>query len=91
MPIYSFACEPCGAFDVVRPVVEAGAPARCPSCGGGASRVFTPPGLSLLAKPLRAARDMEEKSAHEPAIVSTKQGRARPHSHEPSPPWVLTH
>jgi putative FmdB family regulatory protein len=91
VPIYSFTCEACGAFDVVRPVVEASAAARCPRCAGEARRLFTPPGLSVLAKPLRAARDMEEKSAHEPDVVSTKQGRARPHHHDPSPPWVLTH
>jgi hypothetical protein len=53
--------------------------------------VFTPPGLRLLVKPLRGALEREEKSAHEPDVVSAKVGRPLPHRHDPSPPWVLSH
>jgi hypothetical protein len=53
--------------------------------------VFTPPGLQLLARPMRRALDTEEKSAHEPAVMTQKRGRPMPHVHEPSPPWVLSH
>jgi len=91
MAIYAFECEACGAFDVHRSMVDAAAPAQCPSCGDEARRVFSPPGLALLATPLRRALDGEEKSAHEPAVVAQKTGRSRPHRHEPSPPWVLSH
>jgi hypothetical protein len=72
-------------------MAEAGAPARCPACGSGARRVFTPPGLALLARPMRRALDREEKSAHEPDVVARKEGRHMPHRHEPAPPWVLAH
>jgi hypothetical protein len=72
-------------------MAEAAAPARCPSCGDEARRVFSPPGLALLARPLRTALDAEEKSAHEPGVATRKTGRPLPHRHEPSPPWVLSH
>jgi putative FmdB family regulatory protein len=91
VPVYAYTCVACGPFDVVRPMAEAAVPARCPGCGTEARRVFTPPGLALLARPARRALDMEEKSAHEPAVVSEKRGRPMPHRHAPSPPWALGH
>jgi putative FmdB family regulatory protein len=91
VPIYAFACVACGPFDLTRGAAEAGADAACPRCGMTARRVFTPPGLAVLARPLRGALDREEKSAHEPDVVSRKAGRPMPHRHEASPPWVLSH
>jgi putative FmdB family regulatory protein len=91
MPLYAFACAACGPFDARRPVTEAGAPARCPACGAEARRMFTPPGLARLARPLRRALDSEERSAHEPAVVASRQGAPLPHHHSPAPPWVLSH
>jgi len=72
MPLYAFDCPGCGPFDLL---TEVGAAGRCPGCGTEARRVFTPPGLALLARPMRRARDMEERSAHEPEVVTTKRGR----------------
>jgi hypothetical protein len=72
-------------------MADAARPAACPDCGVEARRVFTPPGLALLARPMRRARDLEEKSAHEPDVVGRKAGRALPHRHGPTPPWVLSH
>jgi putative FmdB family regulatory protein len=91
VPVYAFTCAACGPFDVARPMAEAGVPARCPGCGTEARRVFTPPGLALLARPVRRALDAEEKSAHDPAVVTEKRGRPMPHRHAPSPPWALGH
>jgi putative FmdB family regulatory protein len=91
VPVYAYTCAACGPFDVARPMAEAAVPARCPGCGKEARRVFTPPGLALLGRPVRRALDMEEKSAHEPAVVSEKRGRPMPHRHAPSPPWALGH
>ena len=71
MPLYAFECPGCGPFELR---TEVGAPSRCPDCGGEARRVFTPPGLARLSSPLRRARDMEERSAHEPAVVTEKRG-----------------
>jgi putative FmdB family regulatory protein len=91
VPIYAFTCPGCGPFDVSRAVADAGAPASCPNCGALARRVFSPPGLALLRKPVRGLLDLEEKSAHAPEVVAHKSGRALPHKHEPTPPWVLSH
>jgi putative FmdB family regulatory protein len=91
MPIYAFTCAACGEFEAARPVDQASAGALCPVCGAGARRLFTPPGISLLARPTRRALDAEEKSAHEPDVVSEKRGRALPHRHSPRPPWALSH
>jgi putative FmdB family regulatory protein len=91
VPVYAFTCVGCGSFELMRPMAESGAPARCPGCGSDARRVFSPPGLARLARPVRRALDLEEKSAHEPEVVSEKRGRPMPHRHGPSPPWTLGH
>ena len=81
MPFYAYDCAGCGPFDLLRPVAEAGAAGRCPGCGAEGRRVYSPPGLALLARPLRRALDGEEKSAHEPAVVTQKRGAPMPHLH----------
>jgi putative FmdB family regulatory protein len=91
VPIYAFTCTRCGSFDVARRVAQAGEPASCPRCGAEARRVFTPPGLALLGKPVRGLLDLQEKSAHAPDVVAEKTGRTLPHKHGPTPPWVLSH
>jgi putative FmdB family regulatory protein len=91
VPTYTFECAGCGPFDLVRPMAEAGAPGTCPACGVSARRVFTPPGVPLLAWPVRRALDLEEQSAHEPAVAATKEGRPLPRRHGRTPPWVLSH
>ena len=91
MPIYAFTCAGCGPFELLRPMAEADSAANCPACGTEARRVFTPPGLVRLARPVRSALDMEEKSAHEPAVVTEKRGRPLPHRHAEGPPWALAH
>jgi putative FmdB family regulatory protein len=91
MPIYAFTCARCGSFELMRPVEEAAAPVACATCGEDARRVFTPPGLARVARPMRRALDLEERSAHEPGVVTEKQGRPLPHRHPATPPWVLTH
>jgi putative FmdB family regulatory protein len=91
MPIYAFSCAECGGFELTRASADAAAPGVCPSCGREGRRVFTPPGLARLAKPLRSALELEEKSAHAPEVVSQKRGRPMPHAHGPTPSWVLSH
>lgn len=70
MPLYAFTCARCGGFDLARPMATAAQPATCPGCGRAAVRVFTAPALSLLHRPLRRARNGEEESAHQPAVVA---------------------
>jgi putative FmdB family regulatory protein len=78
MPLYAFTCEACGPFEAFRPAAEAAAPFPCPVCSGAGQRRYTPPGLALLSTPLRGAREREEKSAHQPDVVSAKVGRPMP-------------
>jgi putative FmdB family regulatory protein len=91
VPFYAFTCESCGPFDLVRPRADASRAAACPKCDAEARRVFTPPGLALLARPVRRALEVEEKSAHEPDVVIEKRGRPLPHRHAAGPPWALAH
>lgn len=89
MPIYAFTCPRCGPFDLRRPMAAATEPAWCATCGAAAERVFTPPGLPILARPMRRAREAEEKSGHEPAVVTEKRGRPLPRIHTAAPPWTM--
>jgi putative FmdB family regulatory protein len=93
MPAYGFSCDQCGPFDVWRPLSEASEPARCPTCEEPGRRIYTPPGVVRTAAPARHARDLEEKSAHEPEVVGRPHGRPLPTHlpHNPEPPWVLGH
>jgi putative FmdB family regulatory protein len=91
VPLYAFTCEGCGPFELVRPMAVASASAAGPACGAEARRVFTPPGLARFARPARRALDLEEKSAHEPDVVTEKRGRPMPHRHGKGPPWALAH
>jgi putative FmdB family regulatory protein len=79
VPYYAYDCPGCGPFEQLRPVAEAGAAGHCPGCGAEGRRVYSPPGLALLARPLRRALDREERSAHEPEVVTSKRGRPLHH------------
>ena len=92
MPLYAFQCEVCGPFEEWRPLAESSSPARCPVCQGLGRRVYTPPGLVRTPAHVRQARNLEEKSAHEPEVVQSPvsglPGRPlRPPAHA-TPPWA---
>jgi putative FmdB family regulatory protein len=89
MPVYVFNCRECGPFELSRPMAETGRAAHCPVCQLEARRVFTPPGLTRLARPVRQVLEAEEASAHEPRLVTQKRGRPLPQRRSPAPPWVL--
>ena len=89
MPLYAFTCRVCGPFEVRRSISRLGEPVSCPTCAGPGKRVFTPPGLARLARPVRQALETEEASAHEPRVATQKAGRPLPQHRSPTPPWVL--
>jgi putative FmdB family regulatory protein len=89
MPVYVFSCRDCGPFELSRPMAETGRPARCPICLRDSRRVFTPPGITRLATPVRRVLEKEEASAHEPRVVAQKRGRPLPQHRSRKPPWVL--
>jgi putative FmdB family regulatory protein len=69
MAIYEFQCEKCGSvFDVTRPMSQAGDPAVCPSCGGGARKLVSAfastegYGVKGMAKgPFRASPEAQQE------------------------------
>ena len=71
MAIYEYRCERDGAFDVMLPIGTAPASIACPVCASEAGRVFSSPMLSLVPRALSAALDHEEKTRHEPDVVTS--------------------
>lgn len=75
MPIYSFACMTCGEFTDMRSMDRADEDAACPLCGSPAPRTVSAPyiwgrGVNPL---VRHANERNERSAHEPRVVSRQQ------------------
>jgi putative FmdB family regulatory protein len=53
MPIYPFACETCGVFDLHRSIAQAAEPGHCPECRKPAARLFSPVGLVTSSQAVR--------------------------------------
>jgi putative FmdB family regulatory protein len=81
VPVYEFTCEACGPLELRLSMVDASAPRTCPRCDAPARRRFTPPGVARTPAPMRAARDREERSAHEPEVVAAPCGQPLPGHH----------
>jgi putative FmdB family regulatory protein len=92
MRLYGFECEMCGPFEEWRPHTESSSPSRCPVCQGSGRRLYTPPGLVRTPAHVRQARNLEEKSAHDPEVVqglpSGLPGRPLRRSAYPTQPWA---
>ena len=71
MAIYEYRCRRDGMFDVSLPIGTAPATAACPVCADEAARVFSSPMMSLAPRALVAALDHEEKTRHEPDVVTS--------------------
>jgi hypothetical protein len=70
-------------------MIDAREPAECPDCHAMASRLVASPFVSRMDAGLRMAHHRNEKSAHEPQVMSRQQleksGRRRgAHSHSAS-------
>jgi putative FmdB family regulatory protein len=77
MAIYEYRCEVDGPFDVTLPIGTAPSSIVCPACAGEAGRVYSNPMVSFAPRPLVAALEHEEKTRHEPDIVTTLPPRPR--------------
>jgi putative FmdB family regulatory protein len=87
--IYEYRCERDGTFEVSRPIGTAPASIACPRCAGEADRVFSSPMVSFAPRALVAALDHEEKTRHEPDLV-TSLPRAPAHQRTPVAPLTPT-
>jgi putative FmdB family regulatory protein len=79
MAIYEYRCGSHGVFEVLRPIGTAPASVACAVCAGESIRVFSNPMVSFAPRALVAALDHEEKSRHEPEVVTSlpKSGARR--------------
>jgi putative FmdB family regulatory protein len=79
VPTYGYDCTDCGAFDLVRPMAEAGAPAPCPGCSEPGRRLFGGPSLRSLDAMLTRALDASARTAEAPSVVDrVPASRRRP-------------
>jgi putative FmdB family regulatory protein len=72
---YPYRCLEHGTFDVRRPIGTAAGTWLCPTCGGDAVRVFSPPMLAHTSRALAAALQRDEKSREAPEVVSALPSR----------------
>jgi putative FmdB family regulatory protein len=77
MPTYRYRCDPCGRFDLVRPMAEVEPSATCPDCGNAARRVFGLPGVAFVEPGVRNALEASARSADSPQVVTGVPGRSR--------------
>lgn len=73
MPIYSFACRTCGEFTDMRSMDRASEDMACPVCGRQAPRTISAPHIMGVNPLVRFAHERNERSAHEPRVVSRQQ------------------
>ncbi len=71
MAIYEYRCDRDGAFAVMLPIGTAPPRMPCPRCESAAGRVFSSPMMSSVPRSLAAALDREEKTRHEPDVVTS--------------------
>ena len=82
MPRYPFRCETCGvAFEVSRPMSDAGSDARCPADGARAVRVFTMPATNFNRPTSDAKPSASTSYSH---YGHTHGAGAARHSHGPA-------
>ena len=93
MPIYDYTCGICGPFRDWQAMAASGEPAMCPSCHGTAPRAVSAPHIGQMPRNRRIAHERNEKSAHEPRVMSREQyagvghtaghgtGHSRAHGH----------
>ena len=71
MALYEYRCERDGPFEVAQPIGTAPTSIACPVCASQAGRVYSSPMVSLAPRALVAALDHDEKTRHEPDVVTS--------------------
>lgn len=78
MPLYAYRCADCADFEVQASMSQVRETLPCPECGTPAPRRFTAPNLSLSSSSAYKLIESTERTASEPAVVSSPGGRRRP-------------
>ena len=83
MPIYDYLCTTCGPFEERRPMSESKVAVPCGICRVPAERLPGAPRLNLMASNNRIAETRNEKSAHEPDVMTVigRDGARRENNH----------
>ena len=87
MALYDYRCDDDGVFEVSRPLGTATSTVACPVCANEARRVYSSPMLTSTPPGLVAALDHEEKTRHEPDVVTSLPPRP---AHQRTPVLPLT-
>ncbi|MDP9035961.1 MAG: zinc ribbon domain-containing protein [Myxococcota bacterium] len=102
MPVYEYDCAVDGVFDEVRAMKDAHGPAVCGKCGREAARIVSLPNLRSMAASQLRARDVNERSCHEPRVLAgdaltverrpaTGRGAPVPAVASSGRPWMMGH
>jgi putative FmdB family regulatory protein len=98
VPLYEYDCPAHGVFELHRAVREFASPASCPACHELSPRILSVPGVSLVERGDRVARDRNERSQHEPRVAQrapapASDSGARAWQAAPSGglPWAIGH
>lgn len=70
MPLYDYECPDCGEFTLARSLADRNLEANCPDCNQLAARVLSAPNLSLMPGTRREAHARNERSRHEPRLMT---------------------
>jgi putative FmdB family regulatory protein len=87
MALYDYRCDDDGVFEISRPIGTAPGSIACPMCAHEARRVFSSPMLTSTPPALVTALDHEEKTRHEPDVVTSPPTRP---AHQRTPVLALT-
>lgn len=93
MPIYEFECQEHGVFEATKSLAQARHPARCPACGRAAPRILSLPSLARLSRTVVKAHERNEKSRHQPKVVTRQGGppAPKPARAAATRPWMIGH
>jgi putative FmdB family regulatory protein len=95
MPIYEYECPEHGVFEQQRKVAESTAAGECGQCLQASPRIVSAPSLGRMERSQVRAIERNEKSRHEPTIVSRQPkaaSEARPlQSAGGGYPWAIGH
>ncbi|HEY2899622.1 MAG TPA: zinc ribbon domain-containing protein [Polyangia bacterium] len=85
MPLYDFQCRACGRFEASRPMKQAAAPLRCPTCQRRAPRILSAVAIghgarAPVSEPRRVVRG-ESREPTPPSRAHASHGR----------PWMMGH
>jgi len=101
MPLYEYECRKHGVFEQLGNIATRAAAQPCPDCRRAAPRVLSAPQQPTLERSTRIAHERNERSQHEPRMVTQRApevardapAKAPPmqRGHTGARPWMIGH